>query len=50
MTLDGFLTQLLLDLEDLENDIKYDLPGESVPASKLRDIIENVEDYQENEV
>jgi hypothetical protein len=49
MTLDEFLSQLFLDLEDLKEDIEYDLPRDSVPASKLADIIKNVKDFQENE-
>jgi hypothetical protein len=49
MTLDEFLSQLFLDLEDLKEDIDYDLPRDSVPTSKLAVIIKNVKDFQENE-
>lgn len=42
--MDTFLTELLIDLQDLQEDILFDYDGkDNVPYQKLQDIIENVE-------
>jgi hypothetical protein len=48
MNIDAFLTQLILDLEDVKEDINYDLSRDSVPFSKVESIIKNVIVFQEN--
>lgn len=48
-----FLTQLLLDLEDICNDIEYDLGrNDSVAQKKVEDLMKQIEDKMEepNEV
>lgn len=47
MELNEFLTQLLLDLEDVQSDIEFDCGPQSVPGEKVRQIIWNVGRYQD---
>lgn len=42
-----FLTQLILDLEDVCSDIEFDIGTNSVPEEKLRDIIKQLEALQD---
>lgn len=49
MTLDEFLTQLTLDLEDVCEDINFDCGSNSVAEQKVRQILKAIEDFQ-NEV
>jgi hypothetical protein len=43
-----FLTQMLLDLEDIRNDIEYDLGrSDSVAQKKVEDLIKLIEDKME---
>lgn len=42
-----FLTTLILDLEDVCDDIEFDIGSDSVPEGKLRDIIKRLEGKQD---
>jgi hypothetical protein len=42
-----FLTQLLLDLEDIVNDVQDDAGFDSVAEHKLRDVIKQIETKQD---
>jgi hypothetical protein len=49
MNLDQFLTQLLLDVEDIQSDVEFDLGHDSVPGQKLNDLKKMIEEFS-NEV
>lgn len=43
-----FLTDLIVELEDILVDAEFDLGGQSVIYQKLKTLISTVEEYQEN--
>lgn len=48
MTIDSqFLTTLILDLEDVVEDVQFDIGPDSVPEGKLLDIIKYLEAKQD---
>ncbi len=49
MNLDQFLNKLLLEVEDIREDVKYDLGRESVPCQKLNALKKMIESFS-NEV
>lgn len=49
MELNAFLNQLIIDLEDVCDDIKFDFGSNTVPEEKVRQIKKAVEDFH-NEI
>ena len=43
-----FITNLIMDLEDIKFDVECDLGIQSVPYEKLKSLILTIEGYQEN--
>lgn len=43
--MDAFLTELLIDLQDVLSDLEFDYAGtDNVPYQKLQDIVETIEE------
>lgn len=42
-----FITNLIMDLEDIKFDVECDLGIQSVPYEKLKSLLSTVEEYQE---
>ena len=47
MNLDQFLNKLLLDVEDIRDDVEYDLGRDSVPSQKLNDLKKMIERFSD---
>jgi hypothetical protein len=47
MNLSQFLTQLQLDVEDIQKDILFDLGSHSAPYQKLDDLINMIEKFSD---
>ena len=45
---DSFLTQLIIDLDDVIQDIEFDFGSNSVAEEKLKRIIRNIEEVKES--
>lgn len=45
---DSFLTQLIIDLDDVIQDIEFDFGANSVAEEKLKRIIRNIEEVKES--
>lgn len=46
--LESFLTQLIIDLDDVIQDIEFDFGNDSVAEEKLKRIIRNIEEVTES--
>ena len=47
MNLSQFLTQLQLDVEDIQKDIEFDLGHDSAPYQKLDDLKKMIENFSD---
>jgi hypothetical protein len=43
-----FLIDLTTDLEDIQSDLDFDLGVDSAPYNKLKQVLENIEDYRDS--